>query len=68
MKEYVPIFFEWVEVTGELNAQEKGRLIDAIVLYAQGGDLTELVKRLVFADENVYMGNHHSLFIIVGVL
>lgn len=44
MKEYVPIFFDWVEVTGELNAQEKGRLIDAIVLYAQGGDWQEQIK------------------------
>lgn len=44
MKEYVPIFFDWVEVTGELNAQEKGRLIDAIVLYARGGDWQEQIK------------------------
>ena len=44
VKEYVPIFFDWVEVTGELNAQEKGRLIDAIVLYAQGGDWQEQIK------------------------
>lgn len=42
--EYVPIFFDWVEVTGELTAQEKGRLIDAIVLYAQGGDWQEQIK------------------------
>lgn len=42
--EYVPVFFDWVEVTGELNAQEKGRLIDAIVLYAQGGDWQEQIK------------------------
>lgn len=44
MKEYVPIFFDWVEVTEELNAQEKGRLIDAIVLYARGGDWQEQIK------------------------
>ena len=44
MKEYVPIFFDWVEVTGELNAQEKGRMIDAIVLYAQGGNWQEQIK------------------------
>lgn len=43
-KEYVPIFFDWTEVTEELNAQEKGRLIDAIVLYAQGGDWQEQIK------------------------
>lgn len=42
--EYVPIFFDWVEVTEELTAQEKGRLIDAIVLYAQGGDWQEQIK------------------------
>lgn len=43
-REYVPVFFDWVEVTGELTAQEKGRLIDAIVLYAQGGDWQEQIK------------------------
>ena len=43
-KEYVPIFFDWMEVTEELNAQEKGRLIDAIVTYAQGGDWQEQIK------------------------
>lgn len=42
--EYVPVFYDWVEVTGELTAQEKGRLIDAIVLYAQGGDWQEQIK------------------------
>lgn len=42
--EYVPIFFDWIQVTEELNAQEKGRLIDAIVLYAQGGDWQEQIK------------------------
>lgn len=41
---YVTIFFDWPEVTGELNAQEKGRLIDAIVLYARGGDWQEQIK------------------------
>lgn len=42
--EYVPVFFDWMEVTEELNAQEKGRLIDAIVLYARGGDWQEQIK------------------------
>lgn len=41
---YVPIFFDWPEATKELNAQEKGRLIDAIVLYARGGDWQEQIK------------------------
>lgn len=44
MKEYVPVFFDWVQVTEELNDQEKGRLIDAIVLYAQGGDWQDRIK------------------------
>ena len=43
-REYVPIFYDWMDVTEELNAQEKGRLIDAIVLYAQGGDGQEQIK------------------------
>lgn len=41
---YVPIFYDWPEATKELNAQEKGRLIDAIVLYARGGDWQEQIK------------------------
>lgn len=41
---YVPIYLDWTEVTRELNAQEKGRLIDAIVLYAKGGDWQEQIK------------------------
>ena len=41
---YVPIFYDWIEATQELNAQEKGRLIDAIVLYARGGDWQDQIK------------------------
>ena len=44
MVDYIPIFLDWAETTSELNAQEKGRLIDAIVLYAQGGDWQEQIK------------------------
>ena len=36
MKEYVPIYFEWLEVTQDLTAEEKGNLIDAVVSYASG--------------------------------
>ena len=43
-KEYVPIFYDWTEVTEELNDQEKGRLIDAIVLYARGEDWQDRIK------------------------
>lgn len=42
---YVPIFFDWPEATRALSAQEKGRLIDALVVYArQGEGWQELVK------------------------
>ena len=30
---YYTLYFNWIEDTQELNDQEKGRLIDAIVLY-----------------------------------
>ena len=42
--EYVPVFWDWIEVTGELNDQEKGRLIDAMVMYSRGGDWQERIK------------------------
>lgn len=32
-REYVPIFFEWLDVTQDLTAEEKGNLIDALVSY-----------------------------------
>ena len=41
---YVPIFYDWIEATQELNDQEKGRLIDAMVLYARGGDWQDRIK------------------------
>lgn len=41
---YVPIFLDWIEVTCALSAQEKGRLIDAIVLYARGGNHQDRIK------------------------
>lgn len=37
-KEYVPIFFDWLEVTQDLQPEEKGNLIDAVVAYAAGKD------------------------------
>ena len=41
---YTPIWDDWLEVTQELNAQEKGRLIDAIVAYKLHGDWQEQIK------------------------
>ena len=43
-QEYVPVFWDWIEVTGELNDQEKGRLIDAMVMYSRGGDWLDRIK------------------------
>lgn len=41
---YYPLYFNWIEDTQELNDQEKGRLIDAIVLYARGDDWQDRIK------------------------
>ena len=41
---YTPIWDDWAEVTQELNDQEKGRLIDAIVVYDNGGDWQDRIK------------------------
>jgi len=42
-KEYVPIFFEWLDVTQDLTAEEKGNLIDAVVSYASGREYEHLL-------------------------
>ena len=41
---YYTLYYNWIEDTQELNDQEKGRLIDAIVLYARGDDWQERIK------------------------
>ncbi len=41
---YTPIWDDWSKVTQELNDQEKGRLIDALVGYDNGGDWQERIK------------------------
>jgi hypothetical protein len=43
-KEYVPIFFEWLDVTQDLSAEEKGNLIDAVVSYASGREYEHLLN------------------------
>ena len=43
-REYVPIFFDWLEVTQDLTAEEKGKLIDAVVAYASGGEFEHLLR------------------------
>lgn len=41
---YTPIWDDWLKVTQELNDQEKGRLVDAIVAYDNGGNWQERIK------------------------
>ena len=41
---YVPIFLEWLEVTQDLSAEEKGNLIDAVVSYAAGKEYEQLLS------------------------
>lgn len=41
---YTPIWDDWPTVTRELNDQEKGRLIDAVVAYDNGGDWQDRIK------------------------
>lgn len=48
---YVRIFYDWLEATKAFNAEEKGRLIDGIVLYAREGRVDERMtgnERFVF--------------------
>lgn len=41
---YYPLYFNWIEDTQELSDDEKGRLIDAIVLYARGDDWQDRIQ------------------------
>lgn len=50
-REYVPIFFDWLETTQDLSNEEKGNLIDAVILYASGSD--EWIDRLETSGEKV---------------
>lgn len=55
-REYIPVFLDWPTVTRELNAQEKGRLMDALVEYQRGGDWQDQLKgneRYVFPGYQV---------------
>ena len=61
---YVPIFLDWIEQTQELNDQERGRLINAIVLYARGGDWEQAIKgneRYVFPAFRVTLERHRRM-------
>ena len=43
---YVPIYLDWLEVTQDLSAEEKGNLIDAVVAYASGEEYEHLLLLL----------------------
>ena len=57
-KPYFPIFTDWLETTAPLTADEKGRLIDAIVLYMLGEDYAATLtgnERILFPTfKNIY--------------
>ena len=40
---YVPVYLDWLEVTQDLTAEEKGNLIDAVVAYASGLEYEHLL-------------------------
>lgn len=49
---YIKVFFDWTEITALLSAEEKGRLIDALVCYGRDGSTEALLtgnERFVFA-------------------
>lgn len=48
---YVPIYFEWLDVTQDLTAEEKGHLIDAVVMYASDKD--EWIDQLETSGEKI---------------
>lgn len=41
---YIPIYLSWLEDTEQLSDQEKGRLIDALVLFARGEEWQSRIK------------------------
>ena len=41
---YVPIYFDWLEQTQDLDPEEKGNLIDAVILYASGHECDHLLN------------------------
>lgn len=63
-QKYTPVWDDWLTVTRELNAAEKGRLIDAIVAYDNGEDWQGFLngnERYVFPSYQVRLDLWHSL-------
>ena len=42
-KEYVPVPYDWLEITKDLTDEEKGKLFDAVVSYASGKEYEHLL-------------------------
>lgn len=60
---YTPIWDDWAEVTRELSAVEKGRLIDAIVAYDNGGSWQEMIngnERYVFPSYQMRLDRYND--------
>lgn len=51
---YVPIFFDWTEVTVDLSQEQKGELIDAVVYWAINSEDTGIVDTFTKAQYDVY--------------
>lgn len=63
-QKYTPIWDDWLTVTRELTAVEKGRLIDAIVAYDNGGSWQEMIngnERYVFPSYQVRLDKWHEI-------
>ncbi len=43
-REYVPIFFDWLDTTQDLSDEERGRLINAVILYASGQEYEHMLQ------------------------
>ena len=46
-RKYVPVFFDWPEVTQDLTNEERGILINALVMYASGEEYEHLLSGVV---------------------
>ena len=60
---YTPIWDDWAEVTRELTAVEKGRLIDAIVAYDNGGSWQQMIngnERYVFPSYQMRLDRYNE--------
>ena len=41
-KKYIKVYYDWITATAMLSSAEKGRLIDALITYAQCGEIVTL--------------------------